>query len=163
MKKLVMVLMLVCASLGLVACTTFEDIQRGLDDLRGSPISLLINKIGYPNGQMNVAGKKLYIWDSSQTVSYTMPVTTYNTGTVNAYGAYGNSYGTYSGTSTSYVPQTANYRCKITVEVDSNERIVGFSGDGNVGGCQRYASALKIKSGSKSKTESYKLPNIGLY
>lgn len=148
------VLFVVAGVVSISACTTFEDIQNGLGDLsnRGAHVNELIAKIGYPNGQTNVAGQKLYIWDSSRTVSYTMPVTSYNSGTVSTYGTYGSTFGTYGGTSTSYVPQTANYRCKITVEVDSSERIRGYGYDGNIGGCQRYASALKTTT-SKTYTK----------
>ena len=127
----------------LTGCSTFEDIDKGLSNLYGQHIDSLIAKIGYPNKQNEVAGRKLYVWDSSQTVSYSMPVTNYNSGSVNAYGTYGSAYGTYSGTSTSWVPQVANYFCTITVEVDSSETIVAAQYGGNIGGCERYAAAFR--------------------
>jgi len=127
----------------LTGCYTFEDIDKGLSNLYGQHIDSLIAKIGYPNKQNEVAGRKLYVWDSSQTVSYSMPVTNYNSGSVNAYGTYGSAYGTYSGTSTSWVPQVANYFCTITVEVDSSETIVAAQYGGNIGGCERYAAAFR--------------------
>lgn len=43
---------------------------------------------------------------SSIPITTTKPVTTYNSGNVRAYGSGGSAYGTYSGTSTSYVPTT---------------------------------------------------------
>jgi hypothetical protein len=127
----------------LVGCTTFEDIDKGLSNLYGQNINSLIAKIGYPNKQNEVAGRKLYIWDSSQTVSYFMPTTSYSSGSVNSYGTYGSAYGTYSGTTTSYVPQVATYFCTITVEVDSSETIVAAQYGGNIGGCERYAAAFR--------------------
>ena len=133
-------------SLGIIflaSCSTFEDIDKGLSNLHGQHIDSLIAKIGYPNGHNVVAGRKLYIWDSSQTVSYLMPVTNYNPGSVNAYGTYGSAYWTYSGTSTSWVPQVATYYCIITVEVDTRETIVAAQYGGNIGGCERYAAAFR--------------------
>ena len=36
--------------------------------------------------------------------------------------------------------------CKITVEVDSNDRIINWSYSGNRGGCSSYSNALKIRN-----------------
>ena len=127
----------------LTSCSTFEDIDKGLTNLHGQHIDNLIAKIGYPNGQNEVAGRKLYIWDSRQTVSYSMPTTSYSSGNVNAYGTYGSAFGTYSGSTTTWVPQVATYFCTITVEVNQNETIVAAQYGGNIGGCERYAAAFR--------------------
>ena len=143
MSRFFLTISLFLSFIFLTGCSTFEDIDKGLSNLYGQHIDSLIAKIGYPNKQNEVAGRKLYVWDSSQTVSYSMPVTNYNSGSVNAYGTYGSAYGTYSGTSTSWVPQVANYFCTITVEVDSSETIVAAQYGGNIGGCERYAAAFR--------------------
>ncbi|PJI92597.1 hypothetical protein BC777_1452 [Yoonia maricola] len=125
------------------ACTTFEDIDGGLDAFRGKPIDDLISIIGFPDGERSVAGKRLVVWSSSQNVTTVTPVTTYSSGTANAYGYGGYGYGSYSGTSTTYVPQTVNYNCTVMVEIDRNNRILGHDFEGNIGGCEKYAAALR--------------------
>jgi len=49
--------------------STFKDLESGLDKHNGLSLNTLIDRIGYPSAQMNIAGRKLYIWESSQTVS----------------------------------------------------------------------------------------------
>ena len=138
-----LILALLALLVTIVGCTTFSDIEAGLGKYAGSHINSLVGVIGYPNGQSTIGGDVLYIWDSSRTVSYTMPTTSYNSGTVNTYGTYGTQYGAYSGTSTTYVTQTANYQCRIMVRVNSSDIIVGSQYEGNIGGCERYASAFR--------------------
>lgn len=124
-------------------CSTFEDIENGLFSLYGRHVDELVAKIGYPNGQNEVAGRKLYIWDSRQTFSYSMPKTSYSSGTMNTYSTYGNAYGTYGGTTTTWVSQVNTYNCTIIVEVDAAERISSAQFNGNIGGCEKYAAALR--------------------
>ncbi|MGC1497815.1 MAG: hypothetical protein WA790_18570 [Sulfitobacter sp.] len=131
-----------CALL-LSACTTFEDIDQGLSLLEGRPIDDLIGILGFPDGEQNIAGRKLVVWSSSQNVTTVTPVTNYSSGTANAYGTGGYAYGTYSGTTTSYVPSTVNYNCTIKVQIDRANRIVGHDFEGNIGGCERYAQAIR--------------------
>lgn len=125
------------------ACTTFEDIDGGLDAFQGRSIDDLISVIGFPDGERTVAGRRMVIWSSSQNVTSVSPVTTYSSGTANAYGSGGYGYGSYSGTSTTYVPTTVNYNCTIMVEIDRNNRILGHDFEGNIGGCEQYAAALR--------------------
>ena len=135
----------------LASCTTFEDIDSGLNRLKGQHIDSLIAIIGLPEGTQNIAGRKIYIWNTSQNVTTTTPVTTYNYGTASAYGTGGYGYGTYNGTSTSYVPTTVNYNCTIKIIVDRNERIVGHEFDGNIGGCMRYSERITAALGPASE------------
>lgn len=125
------------------ACTTFEDIDGGLDTFQGRSINDLISVIGFPDGERTVAGRRMVIWSSSQNVTSVSPVTTYSSGTANAYGSGGYGYGSYSGTSTTYVPTTVNYNCTIMVEIDRNNSILGHDFEGNIGGCEQYAAALR--------------------
>lgn len=134
MKKLSTIILIFVAS-----CTTFKDIENGLASYNGMGIQSLIAHIGYPSAERNVAGRKLYVWDSRRTVTYSMPSTSTSSGTVYTNG--GSGY--YSGSSTTWIPQTANYFCTITVEVNSSEEIVGSQYQGNIGGCERYASAFR--------------------
>lgn len=124
----------------LTSCSTFQDISDGLDRFSGKHVDSLIDVIGYPTYQQKVGSHDLYIWDSSQVVTFSMPKTTYHSGSVSGYGG---GYGTYGGTSTTYVPQTYNYNCKITIEVDNQDRIIDWNFEGNIGGCERYAKAFR--------------------
>lgn len=92
----------------LAACTTFEDIDGGLNQFRGQNIDTLVNVLGFPDAEQNIAGRKLVVWNSNQNVTTIMPVTNYNYGTASAFGTGGYGYGSYSGTSTTYVPTTVN-------------------------------------------------------
>lgn len=118
---------------------TFGTLESGLDKHQGLSIQTLIQSIGYPTAQQNIAGRKLYIWNSSQTVSYSMPTTSNSSGTVYS----GTSSGTYNSSSTIWVPTTANYNCRITIEVDESDKIINNYWEGNVGGCERYAKAFR--------------------
>jgi len=135
----------------LASCTTFEDIDSGLDRMKGQHIDSLISIIGLPSGSQQIAGRKVYIWYTSQNVTTTTPVTTYDYGNANIYGNGGYAYGNYSGTSTTYVPTTTNYNCTIKVIVDRNERIVGHEFEGNIGGCMRYSERITAVLGSASE------------
>jgi len=121
--------------LPLISCTTFQDMDKGLARYNGQNIHSLIRTIGYPNDQREIAGRKLYIWDTNRNVTIQMPTT--SSSTVTGPGGF------YTGTSTTYVPQNLNYNCRITVEVNSSETIVNYEWYGNLLGCERYASAFR--------------------
>jgi len=130
-------------TVSLFGCTTFEDIDNGLTKFHGQPANSLISALGFPDGEQTIAGRRLIVWSSSRNIATTTPVTTYNSGTANAYGSGGYAYGNYSGTTTTYVPTTVNYNCTLKVEIDQNNRILGHDYEGNIGGCEQYASALR--------------------
>ena len=134
---------LLLSILTLASCTTFEDIDGGLSVFRGRPVDDLISVIGFPDGQRTIAGRTLVIWNTNQNVTTVTPVTTYNSGTANVYGSGGYGYGSYSGSSTTYVPSTVNYNCTVMVEIDRQNRIINHDLEGNIGGCERYAVALR--------------------
>jgi hypothetical protein len=125
----------------LSGCTTFQDIDDGLGKFRGKHIESLIDVIGYPTYQHTVGTHDLYIWDSDEQVSIAMPITTYTAGTV---APYDGSFNINSGTSTTtYVPQTFNLKCKISVEVDDEDKIINWQLEGDSSGCYQVAEALK--------------------
>jgi len=68
-----------------------------------------------------------------------MPTQSSTSGTVSS----GTSTGTYSGSSTIWVPTTANYNCKITIEVDESNNIINNDWSGNRGGCEMYSKAFR--------------------
>ena len=52
------------AALTLAACS-FDIIKRGMNDLKGQPISAAIAKLGIPNDERVIADQKVYTWYSS--------------------------------------------------------------------------------------------------
>lgn len=124
----------------LIACTPSQDISEGMTQFRGQPIDNVASVLGAPNDERVIAGRRYVIWSTNRNVSYTMPVTNYLSGTVNASNG---GFATYGGTSTSYVPMSASYVCTLTVEVSDQYIVQNFSFDGNIGGCRGYASRLR--------------------
>lgn len=112
MKKFFKFIFLIVFIGVLVGCSgNLKHINKGLTNLRGQHINSLINRIGYPDSQRMIAGRKLYTWGSSRLFAID-----------------GNLVDLY---------------CTITVEVNSNEKIVNWQYDGNNGGCRGFANGLK--------------------
>lgn len=125
----------------LAGCATWGQMKTGLDSLLDQPLSVAIDRIGYPTGEQTIAGRKLYRWGSSQQSAMYMPTSTTTTGSVGTGMTYRPfSATTYGGT---YVP--VNYNCEIILEVDSNDIIKRYQYNGNLGGCGPYIKALKKK------------------
>lgn len=78
MKKTVSVI----AMLGLTECATWGQLDEGLTALVGKPITVAIEKIGYPNTEQTITGRKLYRWGSSSQGVISMPTQTTTTGSV---------------------------------------------------------------------------------
>ena len=88
-----------------------------MESWEGSQITEAINQWGYPNSQQEIAGKKLYVWD--RTVSG--PSSSTSTGTI-------------TGNSVSILTNTlggGNWNCRRILEVDDNEKIIGWQWGGN--------------------------------
>lgn len=116
----------------MVACSTFSNIDEGVSSLRGQNINSLISIIGLPSAEQNIAGRKIYVWDTSQTVSTTTAVPTYNP----------SGFSTYA-----YVPSSAQYVCTIKVVVDENDIIQSHELEGNIGGCERWSRRISSALG----------------
>lgn len=132
MKKLGIVAL--CALLG--GCATWKQMDQGLSGLQGQSINAAISKIGYPSSEQTIAGRKLYRWGASQQSAVYMPTSSYSYGTIGTNTPYSNNT-----TGGAYVP--VNYNCSITLEADSNDVIIGYQYNGNLGGCEPYIKALK--------------------
>ena len=138
MNKLVLTLGILVLS----ACT-FQQMDKGLSYLQGQNIETAINYLGYPDNKQKILNDTVYTWGTNYNVSGTTPVTNYHYGSANAYNTFGGSaFGTYSGTSTTYVPTTFNYRCTLKIVTDEKGTIINSQYDGNQGGCSDYGQAL---------------------
>lgn len=125
----------------LSGCATFGQLEEGLKNLQGQPLSVAVAKIGYPSSERQVAGMRLVEWGRSNTAVGTMPVTS----TTNGYAQAGSHVASFGATTTANAPVLLNFQCHITLEVDAKNIIQGAQYDGNLGGCEPYILALKPK------------------
>jgi hypothetical protein len=118
------------AALGIAGCTTFQDVENNLRVFKGQPLDYAIEQIGLPSRELNIAGRKVYIWENASSGSYMSQApmtTTTRVGfqTVNTYGSVP-------------VVQNYSYECKISMEVDKSNVVSRIEYEGNLGGCERY-------------------------
>jgi hypothetical protein len=120
-------------------CTTWGQMQKGLQTLNGQPLDAAVRTLGYPNSETNIAGMHLVAWSSNSSGTVFLPQTSNTYGT--AYASNGN-FATYSGTTSYVVPMQLNYSCTITMQVSPDGVIQGSRYSGNMGGCHPYIQAL---------------------
>lgn len=137
MKKTISVI----AMLGLTGCATWGQLDEGLTALVGKPVTAAIEKIGYPNTEQTIAGRKLYRWGSSSQGVISMPTQTTTTGSVGT----GLGYRPYTATTYGNAMVPVSYQCTLTLVVNAQDVIIDYGYDGNLGGCERYINALKTK------------------
>lgn len=109
-------------------CSTFDDIDEGIDVMRGKPIDNLITVLGFPDGEQTVAGRRFVTWSTSRNVSGITSVPNFTGGPM------------------TFAPTSNTYQCTIKVEVDDQNRIMGHDLDGNIGGCEGYSKAIRRMS-----------------
>ena len=114
--------------------TSFDTLDKALPQLTGRNISFAADYLGIPDQEYTIAGRKVYVWNSSMNNPFVRPVTTTTTGTV----------GTtpFSAVSTGYVQDNSPMSCKIRMITD-NEIIQRIEYDGNNGACMKYSERLK--------------------
>jgi hypothetical protein len=131
MKKITFVAaMLLTAVAG---CTTFSQLEDGLNALVGRSESEAFNAFGYPNGQQVFGADTVYVWGRSRNTTMFLPQTKTTTGYVGTTPVYGTT------TSTQAIPM--NFNCTIKVIVNSGI-IKTWEYDGNMGGCESYIKRL---------------------
>ncbi|SCW76999.1 hypothetical protein SAMN02927900_04748 [Rhizobium mongolense subsp. loessense] len=116
-------------------CTTMEDAKPAMQSLKGQPVQAAFAKLGYPDAEQNIAGKKIYVWNTSSSGTYTVPTTNTATTYVNGQAI----YSTVQGTRT----ESYDYSCKLRLIASQGGIIENWDWDGNIGGCERYAARLK--------------------
>lgn len=121
----------------LAGCQTFENMDAGLLALKGKPYQSAFEVLGFPDGESEIAGKRVFSWGTRQTGTYTVP--TFSTSTVYAGGKsiFVQSQGTRS--------ESYDYNCRIDLIVGSTGIIENAKYEGNIGGCERYAQRLRPK------------------
>lgn len=121
----------------LTACA-FDTLNKGLPRLHGQHVDKAIHYLGLPDSEMNIAGRKIYVWGHQNSGSYVKPVTTPTSST--AWGPSG--MYTVRGTSTSYVTESYNYNCTIKMVANKKDIIQSSEYEGNEGGCEHFASGI---------------------
>ena len=104
------------------ACSgAFGTMDRIMKSWEGATLNEVVSQWGYPTGQQEFSGRKIYHWDRNMTMN--LPSTT--TGTVNVIGntAYVNTM-THGG-------GPSNWSCRRTLEVDKNDVVVSWQWGGN--------------------------------
>ena len=109
-------------------------IEEKMQPMIGEPASLVFEKLGIPDAEDEVAGRKFYVWATQNSGSILFPQQ--NIGTV--YPGYRTSTYTY----TTFVPIAYNHVCRIRIFVDPTDRITTYDFEGNEGGCSTFATRL---------------------
>jgi hypothetical protein len=130
--------------LALGGCTTFSNMENGLNALMGQPIQNAFDHLGYPSGQMQVGQDTVYGWGRSFVMSMPTSSTAQTTGYVGStpYSANTNV--------TTWAP--AQYSCDIKIIAGPDGRIKDWQFDGNMGGCEAYAKPLGKLAKSRPRT-----------
>jgi hypothetical protein len=123
----------IAAAIALSGCVG-QRLENGLRSLIGQPISVAANRLGYPDGEREILGDKIYFWSTSHSAMLPMANTTTTTGMVGGTPVYGQTTGM------TMVPVHA--QCTIQLAVDSAGLIKSWQYRGNPMGCRSYASAL---------------------
>ncbi|MGE4307184.1 MAG: hypothetical protein AB7E24_24500 [Novosphingobium sp.] len=122
----------------LSSCSTFKNMDEGLDGLVGQPIDAAFARLGMPNSESRIADRKVYIWNNAYSMTLPTPQTTNVQGNVGSV--------PYSATASTTSYQTSEYSCTIRIFIGEDKRILNYDYSGNVGGCETYSSRLKLRN-----------------
>lgn len=146
MKK---ILILIAFAAIACSCATTANYENVLNSWVGVHVDNLVSSWGPPQGSFGLSDGSTvveYIRSGNAQVggyTYMAPQTTYHSGQASAYGSGGFAYGTYSGTSTTYVQRQAptyniNLLCKTRFTVNPYGIITKWSWQGN--NCKAFPS-----------------------
>lgn len=139
MREIAFVLACLMAVSGCATTANYEEI---LQSWVGSNVDRLVMSWGPPATSFPLTtGGSVLEYSNQRNVQIggyttTVPQTTYNSGTANAYGTGGSAYGTYSGTSTTYVQKTTPVQniamqCVTRFTVNAQGTITNWAWQGN--------------------------------
>ncbi|WP_157745671.1 hypothetical protein [Thiohalobacter thiocyanaticus] len=119
----------------LTACAmSFDTFNRALPKLKDKNINVAIDYLGIPDHEYVVAGKKVYVWTTSERNPFPTAVTTTTTGNA------GNQ--PFNATSTSYIPDPGPLSCTIKMQTEQ-DIVRRIEYEGNNGTCFKYSDRLK--------------------
>ena len=115
---------------------TMGVLREGLAGMVGAPVEALVERIGYPESDVTVGGRKVYTWDHRKAFTYLVPETVCRDEIV--FHPRGRRE-VRRVCETHQVEKTVLHHCTIKVEADEAEEITGYSFDGNADGCEYFA------------------------
>lgn len=110
-----------------ISACSFDIIDKNLSPMIGSQVDVAISRLGYPDAESSVAGKKFYVWEAQTSGSYSVPSVSYVGNTP----------------ITTFSTNFYNYDCRIRIFVNESETITHYDFKGNEGGCSYLASRLE--------------------
>jgi len=130
------------AALLLSSCATSGKFKSTMDSWVGRTADDMVASWGPPQSSYRMSdGRQVLQWSRSGSfympgMTTTRPVTTYNSGTVNAYGTGGYGTANYAGTSTTYLPvQSPGYNipmtCTVRMTVSPQGVVTSWASQGN--------------------------------
>ena len=121
----------VVAVVSLISGCVTAQLNNGLQKLLGHPIQEVIDHMGYPDGEREIMGDKIYVWSTNHQAFMPMMNTATTTGSVGGTPYYGTT------NSMAMVPVAA--QCTVQIATDSGGLIKRYQFFGNQIGCARYA------------------------
>ena len=133
---------IVTLAIGLAGCATTANYEKILSSWVGSNADNLVMRWGPPSNSYPLSnGGRVLEYSNQRNIqlggyTQTVPQTTYSSGTASAYGTGGSAYGTYSGTSTTYVQRTTPVQniamqCITRFTINSQGTITNWAWQGN--------------------------------
>ncbi len=122
-------------------------LHEGLSGMVGSPVEGLVGKIGYPDSEVTVGGRKVYTWDHRRAFTYTVPETICREKIVERFIPNRPRAPVrrklVQECETHQVEKTRLHSCTIKIETDIAEEITGYTFDGNKQGCEHFAVVFR--------------------
>ena len=119
---------------------TMGVLREGLAGMVGAPVDALVERIGYPESDVSIGGRKVYTWDHRKPFTFTVPETVCRDEIV--FHPRGRRE-VRRVCETHQVEKTVLHHCMIKVEADEAEIITGFTFDGNADGCEYFAVVFR--------------------
>lgn len=117
--------------LALGGCETADDTREVMDRYLGQPVQSIVSRIGFPQAESTVMGRKAYSWNRTTQDSVTTPSRT--TAMV----------GNTTVTATTYSTETYSMNCTLRVLVDGSDRITAYDLNGQAGACRSIGARLR--------------------
>ena len=118
----------------LLAGCAGQMIHESMQPMIGRPATHAFAKLGFPDSEDTVAGRKFYVWTTESSGSHLVPQ--FNTGTIRG------KDGTTTFSYTTFEEQFYHHECRLRVFVDAKDRIAAYDLNGNDAGCSVFARKL---------------------
>ena len=121
-KYFLFVMLIILININPCYAGTKSFMETALNSWLGYNVNDIINYWGYPTAEKSVAGRKLYVWQTSNSIY--IPQNSHSN--VSSYG-----YGYANVNTQTYGGYSINTYCNKTIEVDKNNKIINWEWEGN--------------------------------